>query len=212
MSTNYNVNLQTKNSKLQSILNTINTLPDAGEAGENLDEEITTQTTLLSEQDTKISELSNILASKSKVSLPSLINPGTAENLQEGYELIDSNGNVITGTHVCESVGTGGLEWIPCSSLPTAYAVMPEPGALQYYIELPSEDCLVLFYNNNTIGRCRLGCFDVRRRKSTQDISAIYATYGAEGPSVIEDSGSFYLQLTSSRPSGYYAIMPTLGI
>lgn len=64
MSTNYNVNLQTKNSKLQSILNTINALPDAGEAGENLDEEITTQTTLLSEQDAKIAELAEVLAGK----------------------------------------------------------------------------------------------------------------------------------------------------
>ena len=83
--------------KLQSLMDKINALPEA----ENLDEEISTQETLISEQDAKIAELAEILAGKASVSYPVLSNPATSENLQEGYQLIDGNGNIIIGTHVC---------------------------------------------------------------------------------------------------------------
>ena len=33
--------------------------------------------------------------------LPTLTNPGSAEHLMEGYELIEGEGKVVTGTHVC---------------------------------------------------------------------------------------------------------------
>ena len=36
--------------------------------------------------------------SKVSTSLPTLENPGGAENLQEGYQLIDDNGNIVNGT------------------------------------------------------------------------------------------------------------------
>ena len=39
----------------------------------------------------------NALPEAGDVELPELSNPGTAENLEQGYELIDADGNVITG-------------------------------------------------------------------------------------------------------------------
>jgi hypothetical protein len=48
---------------LQNLLEQVNALPDAGVA-ENLDAELNTQTTLLSEQDAKIAELAQVLAGK----------------------------------------------------------------------------------------------------------------------------------------------------
>lgn len=58
----YNSNLQTNNTNLQSILDTINALPEAG------------------------------------TDLPELTNQGTASDLLSGKELIDQNGNIVTGT------------------------------------------------------------------------------------------------------------------
>lgn len=58
--------IKQNNLDLQSILNTINNLPEAGSGGE--------------------------------VDLPELSNPGTAADLLEGKELIDENGEVVTGT------------------------------------------------------------------------------------------------------------------
>ena len=40
------------------------------------------------------------------VTLPTLSNPATSDNLEEGYELIDEDGNIVVGTHVC-SGGSG---------------------------------------------------------------------------------------------------------
>lgn len=48
---------------LQSLLEVVNALPEASN-GENLDVEISTQATLLSEQDAKIAELAQVLAGK----------------------------------------------------------------------------------------------------------------------------------------------------
>lgn len=59
---NYNSNLQTNNTNLQSILDTINALPEAG------------------------------------TDLPELTNQGTASDLLSGKELIDQDGNIVTGT------------------------------------------------------------------------------------------------------------------
>lgn len=64
--------------------------------------------TELSEQDDLIAQIQTALANKAGgVVLPELSNPATAENLEEGYELIDGDGNVVVGTHVCEG-GSGG--------------------------------------------------------------------------------------------------------
>lgn len=62
----YNNELQNSNNKLQSILETINTLPEAG-SGEG-------------------------------VELPELSNEGQASDLLVGKELIDSEGNIVTGS------------------------------------------------------------------------------------------------------------------
>lgn len=59
----YNKTLQSNNTNLQTILATINTLPEAG-----------------------------------GVELPTLTNPGTAEDLLLGKEFINSEGNIVTGS------------------------------------------------------------------------------------------------------------------
>lgn len=91
------MSIKNNTTSLQSVLEALSNKT----AGENLDEEISAQETLISEQDAKIAELAEILSSKASVSYPTLSNPATAENLQEGYQLINGNGNVITGTHTC---------------------------------------------------------------------------------------------------------------
>ena len=65
---NYKQELQSNNIDLQSILNTINNLPDAG-----------------------------------GVDLPELADTGTAEELFSGKQLIDQDGNVVTGTFSIDS-------------------------------------------------------------------------------------------------------------
>lgn len=41
------------------------------------------------------------------ITLPTLANPATADQILEGFEAIDGSGNKLTGTHVCESGGGG---------------------------------------------------------------------------------------------------------
>lgn len=64
-------------------------------------------------------------------SLPSLENEGAASDLLEGKQLIDSNGNIVTGTHVCSNA-----EWIELAALPTTYAQDLSP---TYYFEVPAQ-------------------------------------------------------------------------
>lgn len=67
MSTNYNSNLQTNNTSLQSILDTINALPEAG------------------------------------TDLPELSNPATASEVFLGKEVINKDGDAVTGTFTIDS-------------------------------------------------------------------------------------------------------------
>lgn len=64
MSNNYNSTLQSNNTDLQAILNTINELPEANNG----------------------------------VELPTLTNEGSASDLLSGKQLIDQEGNIVTGT------------------------------------------------------------------------------------------------------------------
>ena len=66
--------------------------------------------TELNENEELITQIQEALVRKASVSLPTLENPATAENLEEGYELIDGDGNIVVGTHVC-SGGSGGGEY-----------------------------------------------------------------------------------------------------
>lgn len=59
---------------------------------EDLSEEIGTQ-------DDLIDELRDILNEKSSISLPTLNSPASAEHIQSGYEAINNNGEVVTGTY-----------------------------------------------------------------------------------------------------------------
>ena len=76
--------LKQNTTTIQEILNTINSLPSV----EDLNEELETQSNLLSEQDAKIAELAEILANKaaggSGVELPELTNEGSASELFSG--------------------------------------------------------------------------------------------------------------------------------
>lgn len=54
------MSIKTNTASLQNLLDAVNNLPEA----ENLDSEISTQTTLISEQGAKIAELAEILSSK----------------------------------------------------------------------------------------------------------------------------------------------------
>lgn len=60
----YNTQLQSNNTDLQTVLQTLQT---KAAGTENLDTEISTQSTLLSEQDAKIAELAQVLANKAAV-------------------------------------------------------------------------------------------------------------------------------------------------
>lgn len=55
--------LKQNTTTIQELLNTINSLPEAG-TQENLDAELATQSNIISEQDAKIAELAEILAGK----------------------------------------------------------------------------------------------------------------------------------------------------
>lgn len=79
----------------------------------------------LSTQDDLIAQIQSVLDGKiGGVKLPFLSNPGTAENLQEGYELIDGDGNIVVGTHVCSGGGDGeNITFHVVNSLPDMISV-----------------------------------------------------------------------------------------
>lgn len=102
----------------------------------------------------------------------------------------------------------GGIQWISCSTIPTTYAAVV-PGSQAYYIELPHENCYVLFFNPNNadLSDCHMGCYDVKSERQTTGCHLIYG--GDMSPSVINDDGILYLQLSSGNIShtSYYAII-----
>lgn len=133
---------------LQNLLSIANTLPEAGSGGVELptlsnegaasdllsgkqlidgDGSVVTGTfTIDSELDTQdnlISQIQSALAGKSAggVTLPTLSNPGTSDELMYGYELIDEDGNIVVGTHVC-SGGSGEIYYTPVqNNIPEEY-------------------------------------------------------------------------------------------
>jgi hypothetical protein len=89
---NYNTQLQSNNTDLQAILNTINELPEAG-----------------------------------GVELPILTNEGSVSDLLSGKELIDGDGNKITGTFTIDSELSTQDSLI--SQIQTAVNNLPEAGS-----------------------------------------------------------------------------------
>lgn len=65
--------LQNNITNLQSLLDAVNALPEAGGISENLDAELNAQTEILSEQNTKILELSEILSNKAGNNMPDIV-------------------------------------------------------------------------------------------------------------------------------------------
>lgn len=79
--------LQNNTLELQNILETINNLPNNSSSSENLDAEISTQQTLIAEQDAKIAELAQVLVSKA----------GSSENNFKTAEItIQSSSRIIS--------------------------------------------------------------------------------------------------------------------
>ena len=130
--------LKNNTTSLQDLLDAVNALPEAGVDLPELSNEASASDLLsgkqlinsngskvtgtfsidseLNTQDSLISQIQTALQNKSSVTLPTLSNPATAENLEEGYELIDGNGNIVVGTHVCEG-GSGGGSGSPTFSV-----------------------------------------------------------------------------------------------
>lgn len=129
------MSIKNNTTSLQSLLKAVNALPEAGSGGTDTsdatatadkiflnetayvnNEKVTGTFTIdseLSEQDDLIAQIQSALANKAGgVVLPELSNPATAENLEEGYELIDGDGNIVVGTHVCSGGGGDGGETI----------------------------------------------------------------------------------------------------
>lgn len=159
----------------------------------------------------------------SGVELPKLSNEGIADDLVEGKELIDSTGNIITGTNPYEKVATdnaiaaeanliaqiqtalegkssnsanSSIQWNEIASLPTSYAIEDDTNTT-YYIRLPSKNCWVLF-NSPSMG---IGCYDVIAGRGLYDF--ILSNF-----LVIEESNEIYLQFTTTMTSDhYYAII-----
>lgn len=131
------MSIKNNTTSLQNLLDAVNALPDAGGTGgvelpeltnegnaANLfsgkqlidgDGNVVTGTfTIDSEletQDDLISQIQTVLSNKAGgVVLPKLSNPATAENLEEGYELIDGDGNIVVGTHVCSGSSGGSID------------------------------------------------------------------------------------------------------
>lgn len=91
--------LQTNLTSLQAILDSVNSLPQATVA-ENLDEEISTQEALISEQDAKIAELAQVLAGKAGSSGESEIETCTVNisTIGKSYGFGSDSGTIIYTT------------------------------------------------------------------------------------------------------------------
>lgn len=86
-----------------------------------IDNELTTQNDLITQIQTALE------GKASGVVLPELSNPATAENLEEGYELIDGDGNIVVGTHVCSGGGgeSGDIYYTPVqNNIPEEYGML----------------------------------------------------------------------------------------
>ena len=134
--------------------------------------------------------------------------------INEQSTLIDQIRTAVDNLPEANGNGTDnstGIEWHLCSNLPTSYAIA-EPGAVNYYIELPSNNCCVLFYNNNIGAGSQLdlhyGCFDVQVSSGTTSFCQLYGS-GINDSEVIEDSGCFFLRISAANmsPTAYYAII-----
>jgi hypothetical protein len=93
-----------------------------------IDNELSAQDDLISQIQTA---LQNKTATSGGITLPTLSNPATSEKLEDGYELIDENGNIVVGTHVCKSAGSNSMEFSVINNLPDIifiYGVPCYPG------------------------------------------------------------------------------------
>lgn len=100
----YKEHLESNNADLQTILDKVNNLPNAGGAVENLDVEFATQETLLTEQDAKIAELGEILASKTSGVETCTVRVINDIQIEDAFE---------TGIDVClfEHIPTADEQW-----------------------------------------------------------------------------------------------------
>lgn len=95
------------------------------------------------------------------VALPSLSNPGTAKDLTKGKQLIDGNGNVVTGTHVCSTEAEPVIKTLTISENGTYTAPSGVDGYSPITVEVPVPDGYVKPSGTKAI--TENGSFDVSK-------------------------------------------------
>lgn len=86
--------------------------------------------TVVTAQDDLIAQITTALEGKAAVSLPTLTNPASAENIESGYEAIDGDGNVIGGKLVKAGVAIGTVSGdsasitIPVDFIPDSFSII----------------------------------------------------------------------------------------
>ena len=128
-----------------------------------------------------------------------------ASNLVEANTEIDNQVELLAqavaaleGKAGSNGVGAN-IQWHSLKSLPTSYAIEDDFNTT-YYMELPSRYCWILFSD-----QLQIGCYDVFNDKDSQNLSSIHQ---GTRPSIIEESGVIYLQLTTAITDDlYYAIV-----
>jgi hypothetical protein len=162
---NYNSQLQSNNTDLQTVLQTLQTKA----AGENLDSELNTQSTLLLEQDTKIAELAEVLANKAgggSVSYDTCtVKIDTLNGTLYGYSVTCFDGSEVVYKYDFNSSGLGEnitLTDVICGS---SIAIMHKVNSgVVECSNITSVDChngigsiLIAPNDNGTMGTIRIG-------------------------------------------------------
>lgn len=159
MSKNYNSELQSNNTDLQAILNTINELPEAG-----------------------------------GVELPELSNPGTAADLLSGKELIDGEGNIITGTIASKTsinlIASGATVTVPAGYYASQVSKSVATGSAKTPATTMTKNPSISVNSSGLITASVSGTQSV-----TPTVSAGYVSSGTAG--TITVSGSATKQLTT---------------
>lgn len=154
----------------------------------------------------------NTLPDAGGVDLPELTNEGAASDLLSGKQLIDGDGNKVTGTFsideelttqddliaqiqtVVDSLPEAGAstEWIPLASLPSTYKPAP---TTTYYLEVPSNIQFLLVKRST-------GWAAAAYARSYDGITMSSGLGLFESCTIISDSGITYIQMVINSDAG----------